>query len=693
MRRGRRSASEPPLLAAVLFLTILGFELDLGAEEPPLAATPTLLARWLEARGDRIEAEGEVRLQLGRCARLEAGALRLLLQRGIGQVGSLEAEGALLEVGSLRLAAQRLRIDADGRLEASYLLGTPCGCPGEEQLLRIGARRAWIAPGGVRLHLLAPSLRIGSRAILALPYLALPLRRGVSGLLLPELGWSGRDGVRLLQGGHLALGQGDGARADLTLAAGWIEGRGAIGRARARYFLDGRAHAELALLGLHDGDRARGLLAGELAVWGRSVAVGLVPDLASDAMLLSELERDPARVFAPYLRSRAWASFDRGPLLLLGTADLLQQQQSPLSGQPRDPSGVVAATLALLPVRLLGPLHLELLATGRIYSDASLRALEDPALGGAGLAELDAVARLAVAERVGPLAISGQLGYRLASRWREVPTAPREIHLHAGLGGIEAALPIGRGLTRGPLLGLPAARYQHRIEPFVGMLWTAAHGVDPWRPTGEGSFVSLGFRTGLVARAEGGGLRRLAHNEMRFDLPLARSFPGSGHSGVLASGSFGIGPRVASHLAGQWRWSPSRKELLELRAEACLRLPRWLQSCVGYHRLREAAVEDGFQLAAGSWVTDPTPDLLRLGTSADQAVAGVRAVLGRLSAFARVAVDPVARQLSLGSYGVEFRFGCGCYRVELAGQSRAGEGWPDLLARFTLAAPGGSCLE
>lgn len=670
-----RPLSTRPLLLATLWPWLLATSTPAGAQ--PLE----LRARWLEAGRRVLAAEGEVRLRLGSCVRVEAASLRLRLA---GARPSFEAEGVLLEAGALRLRALRLSLDEAGGLQASFVLGTPCACPGAAPLLQLAARRAWIAPGGARLHLRSPALQVGGRRILAIPYLALPLRRGVSGLLLPELGWSGRDGVRLYQGGYLAAG-GDGRSADLGLGAGWIESRGPLARVQGRLFLDGRAHADLALLGLRDGDRHRGWLRGELAAWGRGLAFGLAPDLASDGLLLSELEREPERALALYLRSRAWASLERGPVLLLATADLFQAQGSPLRGE-RDPSGVAGLLLELAPVRLLGPLQLRLSAAGHLYSDAALRALA-PGLARGARGELDGVVALGLAERLGLLAVSGQLGYRGMARGAEGGA----VGLHAGLASVEVALPLARRFQRRALLGLPAARYQHRVEPFAGALWTALDGEDPIRAGSGGGFVSLGFRTGLVARSEGGALLQLAHNEMRFDLPFVASRQGTAHSGVLASGSFGVGPASATHLVGRWRWSPSRKELLELRGEACLRLPAWLQSCAGYHRQREAAVEDGFQLAAGSWITDPAPDLLALGTVADQVVAALRAELGAVSAWARIAIDPRERELSLGSYGVVLRLGCGCTRVEVAGQSRAGQRWPDLFARVSLSAPGLRC--
>jgi hypothetical protein len=664
MRRGR-------LLARALLVCAL-----LGAAAA--SAEPVRLeAERLELQPPgALHAEGDVRLRIGECE-LSADELSL--------TGSLIVAGhAWLRTGAIELRAPRLSWTPGGGLEARWPRLALCGCGGQSAagrreapkgpLLRIGADRARIAPGGARVHLRWPALWIGSRRVLAVPYLALPLRRGVSGLLLPQLGYSGRDGVRVEQAGYLA-----GERADLLLGLGYIQSRGAWGRLRGSLIWDGHGEAELSLRGLQDGDRWRGALAGAAWLAWRGLGAGVVADLVSDPAWPAELDRDPDRVFSPYLRSRGWASAAAGPFAASGTLDVYQDLGAPLR-QP-EPLRLGWGRLAadLLPVSLIGPLLLEAQAQlqGRPTTDSQAFAspLRLPGL----RASFGFNPRLALASAAGPLRISSQLGYRALVGWLDGSSASAD--QHGLLASLEASVPLARRYGAGRSV-------QHRVEPFAAALYARSWGALelPGVARQQGAFAALGLRSSLLGRAgQAAPASRIARGELRLELPIDE--PGAVLRGApVLQGELELRlPRLVS-LDGLWRGRPGSGETVELRGQLCVpgRRGHW-RACSGYLRLRQLRAEDLLGGEALGWpLLDPQTQLA-LQTALDQVFASAEVHGGPLTVWGRAAVDPLAGRLTQGSYGLRLELRCRCVRVEVLGVSRAGQRWPDWLAQLSLS--------
>jgi hypothetical protein len=676
-----------------------------GGADPDLdgALSPRLEADRLElSRGGGVRARGRARIGLGRCS-LRAGELRLAAG------GLLEADGALLEDSRVRLRARRFRLGPDGSLAAEDLEGSLCRC-GEDvgALLSIGARRALVRPGGRRLHLVWPDLRILGRRVFALPYFALPLARAVSGLFFPEIGYSPRDGVRLTQGGYLALSD----TVDLEMRAGYIQHRGAVGTARARYFTEERGDGELQATGLLDGDRPRGAVRGRLALRGRSFAVVATPDLVSDPDLPRELERDPARALAQHARSRLafWAG--RGPLTLAAWADLDQELRTPLR-HGRSASGTGSLEAALLPTRILGPVAVELLGRATVLGpgglgpedpDATLAARGAPELLGGALALAISPAIL-LGEALGPVRISGILSYRLAGILVDDPSpkAPgggeaRRLW-HQGLARLEASVPLARIFVSGPggagEAGASPSRIRHELEPFAALAWTEASPGWAAEPLGLAPLVGLwgaaGIRTVLHARRGTGPVRRLLALELRADLPLAGSIadPEAARREPLLGGDLEVDLLAGFSARGELRvgLSEGGPTARVAEAELCRRGER-LRACLGYSRLRLAETralfpESGFVFLEGL--------SLPIGSSSDEIHGSLSVILGPVEAAATLAVNPVLGRVDAGVYSLDFVLGCGCYRVGLLGYSRATQSAPDLFARFSIAPTSWGC--
>lgn len=601
-----------------------------------------------------------MRAALGRC-RLRADALHLDLSRG-----TLEGEQAMLCVGRAALWAHRLRLGPGRSLEARLLRGTPCACarcPGpDEGLLRFNAKRARIAPGGRRLHLSWPVLRLGRVPVAALPYLALPLGPGVSGLLPPELGYSGRDGLRLALPLYLA-----GARWDLLVSPGWIQERGVAGRARVRVHHD-NAEVELQGVGLRDDGQSRGQIRGRAVAHtgGADVrlAAGLTPDLASDPDLPRELEREVERVLAPYLRSRAWGWASAGSLYLAPRGDLYQHLASP-SPYARGLLGAAGLDLGLAPVRVAGPLSLSL-RSGLDH----LGGIPDAEGSTAHASQIRLDPELVIVDAFGPLRIAGSGRYLL----RVAAEGGAVEGIQGGLLGLETSLPLVRRF----------GSITHLLEPVVALGWGAASEAGPW-PDGlvprEGATARVGVRTELW-RQDG---QSLPSRALSLQVGAEAVDLGGLPQELLVSGELELGLRRILSTRVTASWAPDPGRLAELRGRLCVGGgPR---ACAGYTRLRLLRVVDLFRELeqAPGWGLD-LPDL-----RADQVFATLNGQLGPLALGGLAAWDPLRRALTHAGLSTSVGLGCGCYRVGLEGAYREGQRWPDVMLTLGFGGGGATC--
>ena len=625
-----------------------------------------------------------MRVRLPGC-RLRASELILTRDGLSGQQVELAGEGGL------RLSAHRLKVSDEG-LEAAFVHGWPCACVGAPPLVTFSARTASMARGNNRLHLFWPSLWVGNRRVLTLPYAAIPLARGVSGLLMPEVGYSGRDGLRFTQGVYLAPSR----SMDLLVAGGWIQQRGAHARSRLRYWWDGRGDGQLVVSGLRDEGRLRGSIRGEAVVGGERWAVGLTPDLVSDPELLLDVAKDPGRVFAPHLRSRLWAWTGQGPLFIAARGDLLQDLTSPMAGETNT-SGQVAAVLGLLPLALAGPISLDMALglshqvpwRGMILSDPGACAgCTGPGDQRATVAtSLTFSAALNANHTVGPLRFSSRGAYRLLALF----LAGAEDHrgdevIHRGTLAAEASLPLARVYGR-----FSARRHRHLLEPFVGANWSSGTAGLLRNPDGtvarEGGFGVIGLRSGVMSRSRGGPVRRPLWTELSLLWPIPGTRPGQGMEQPYLGGVVHLRPTLPVSGTVSFNWGLSDNTLAEVLGQVCLRTGAGVLPCAGYTRLRLDQVHDLHGARLGPWLYGPDR-ALPLHASADQVSASVRARWGALELGMRLAADPVLGRLTHGAAWLDLTLGCGCYRVGVQGQSRMGQAWPDVALRLELTGSG-----
>jgi hypothetical protein len=610
-----------------------------------------------------------MRLGSGSCL-LRANALRLDLTRRTltGQQVELCADADPGEPGPT-LWAHRLRLFGVGvdRLHAELVRGALCACDRSAPLLWFTARRARVDRSGRRLHLGWPVLRVGPVPVAALPYLALPLAPGVSGLLPPEVGYSGRDGLRLAQGAYLA---GDGM--DLLLSGGWIQGRGAQGRTRLRFYRRW-LEVEIQGRGIRDGTWNRGQVRGRVVahgVLGRSAparggasargahwAASVTPDLTSDPELPSVLEGRVERVFAPFLRSRAWIHGAWRSLYATGLGDLHQAIQSALvSG--RGLGGATGLALGVAPTRLAGPLSLML--------EGGIDHLAAGAGGGETLVRLDP--ELVAGGAVGPVRLSARGRYRIRGAQDDGARV-----IHAGLLSLQAALPLARDF----------GGWIHVLGPAAGVEWSMLD-VDLEMPDGvtlkpAGVETEVGLRTELWIRD--GLPRRVIDLWTGALLPA----PGSGSPALVGSRADLAAGRL---LRGELHalWAPGEGRLATLRGRLCAG-PPGLRICGGYTRLRVQRAGELSGELFGAWLLE-AGTLLPLLLAPDQVNGSVELRLGGVRAAGAVAWDPVRRQHSHSSLGVSTALGCGCYRVGVAGAARRGQRWPDVSLTLELVGAG-----
>lgn len=608
----------------------------------------------------------------------------------------MRCQGASLRLGRVGLKARTLTLSTDGEggLSAEEVEGSVCACADDEPLVKFTASAARVAPGGHRLHLTWPIARIGGVPVLPLPYLALPLARGLSGLFPPEVGYSGRDGVRLHQAAYLAL---PGDRMDLWARAGWIQHRGASGRLRVRAWdHDLGMAADITVEGVANEDEARGAMHGVLRA---SIAdrfwFGLRPDWVSDGAYLMDLGGRPERVFAPHLRSRAWMGGAWRALHALATLDLLQPVgMGGSAGGMASPGGAAAVAMGLSPVRLLGPLYASAdagllhLWPGETLGDSvqgqvtSLR-LSPGLHAGTALLWFRLQGR-AVYHLLGMSGGAGQAGDR---SWRL---------RHALEAAAEVSLPLARTWSG----GAAAMTRRHLVEPSLGVVWNkrldTGHGF--LLPGGSallrGGHLRAGARTRLDTRShtnEAGPRRRPLAGEASLYWPLDQDGTGAPLVGLDLDLS------LRALLEGRLRllWAPDSMALPRLEADACLFPAAPFRPCAGYSRLRLSGPLEAWSASPPGGVAGAMPGGAAwqpLTAEVDQVHAGLSVAFGPFQGRVLVAFDPRTVTLSHATGGVDLVFGCGCYRVGLWSAARAGQQWPDLGANLTLATPaGGRC--
>lgn len=657
-----------------------------------------LEARRLTATDEQLQAEGQVRLTWDAdvSSRCTLGADRILLQRG----ERLTARGAWLESGRLggRLRASCLDFRPEGGLEARWLSGHLCRCADEPPLLSFSAEAASIHRDGRRLHLRWPVLGLGRTPILPLPYLALPLTTGVSGLLPPEIGYSGRDGVRLLAAGYLAPLD----HLDVSLRAGWIQERGGAASVRVRAWHDRLGRGWMQADGLLDGGRMRGSVRGKGHVTWSRLSAGVSPDWVSDGRYASDLDASLARVFAPYLRSRLWGTLDLGPLAVLATGDLLQDLTSASETGSSSSSlrGRLTARLGVLPVHLFGPLTASLSAgvqhDGLLLDDRA-RPPTDSTPTQTARTLLFLMPRLASEGRLWLLSASASMRYRLFGLLGPAMSTSGE-----GAGSLEQGVDV---MTR---LGLPLSRgYRwfgrrvlHVIEPSVGV--GLSRGSTPWPLLLDGSslptggYAILGLQTSLLGQTDLGPLRSLLALDTRLLWPLPLDEPGAELRQPLWDSRLRLRPAAWLHVEAHVLHAPEQGDVPLVAGRVCMRIGAF-QPCAGYLRLR---LDERHDLHPGSWLAqseDPVLGNLPFSPSplrADQAHGQVRLDIGPVQWGALLAGDPAVWRFSHARTWLGVSFGCGCYHLAVVGQSRTGQSLPDLAVRLTISPEAGvqGCL-
>ncbi len=129
-----------------------------------------------------------------------------LIRKGVNQL-YLHGDNWVLENGKYRLKQARF---------------TLCHCPpGEKPSWELRARSADVIPGD-RAWLLAPVLALKGLGVFALPVAYIPLSPRKSGLLMPQVSYSGRDGFMVSESLFITMGE----HADSTFSLDWIQDRG-----------------------------------------------------------------------------------------------------------------------------------------------------------------------------------------------------------------------------------------------------------------------------------------------------------------------------------------------------------------------------------------------------------------------------------------------------------------------------------
>lgn len=196
------------------------------------------------------------------------------------------------------------------KLEAKEIELAICGTL-PDATLSFYSIKIWRNPGSYRLHLKWPLFRFNGITIFALPYLNLPLKERMGGLLLPKLSYSSRDGFRLEQGVYLPLGD-----IDTVMIAGYIANRGVFGSLEVKALKENLG-LDVNLSALDDQGRFRGHIRGNAFFKTSLLMFGMRSNLISDANLWRDISRSVYDILAPYQKSSVWINLSSDLLISL----------------------------------------------------------------------------------------------------------------------------------------------------------------------------------------------------------------------------------------------------------------------------------------------------------------------------------------------------------------------------------------
>jgi LPS-assembly protein len=221
-------------------------------------------ADWLEyfPEQDKIVMAGSVRLVEGdsilfgqrveldrRLSRALVRGAVILLKRGGRQ--DLSASASASELMSAGINAFTLQGERLVRSGDHYVVNgarfTACDCGSQAPSWEIRASHADIVPGE-RAWLIWPVLYLKGLPVFAMPAAYLPLSRRRTGLLFPQLNYSGRDGFVVGESLFVTMGR----SADTTLSVDWFEERGFRERVEFRARPDSESMLESRLMYMYD---------------------------------------------------------------------------------------------------------------------------------------------------------------------------------------------------------------------------------------------------------------------------------------------------------------------------------------------------------------------------------------------------------------------------------------------------------
>jgi len=250
-RLGARGENGPILLTGGVHVT--GGDLDIRAE-------------WMEIfpEQERVVMAGAVRMIEGRAVLLgqrleidqDTGSAIIenaviVIKEGVSSesLPGKKTARCLLDAGYNAFTLEGRRITrADEAYEVEGARFTACDCgPDEEPSWEIGAVHADVVPDE-RAWLRWPVLYLKGIPVFVSPIAYLPLSRRRTGLLFPQVNYSGRDGFVLSESLFVTLG----SSADTTLSVDWFEERGFRERLEFRARPTSNSGLEARLMYLYD---------------------------------------------------------------------------------------------------------------------------------------------------------------------------------------------------------------------------------------------------------------------------------------------------------------------------------------------------------------------------------------------------------------------------------------------------------